>query len=299
MPLLAPPTSGDRRVEVAKAAAAAAGVYAAAERQIASLVAGLAERVIRGSLQPRIARRRLKQSAAIILAAAGQMAERDLGQAGRSLRADAEAAALADLAAAGLAQTAATGSAHDHTSLLPLTWTALLGRLDDASRTVLTSATAALSDILKATRAQQGDDGSQDEGSPWADVWETREPDLGPGVRSRRGEPLPGGLIAYTDTAGRNWHLGTYAKAAVFAAATKMYLGTQFATYTASAAALVVVVGPVDGACIRCEPWIGAILSLDDSYRGNVQVTGTIGDAITAGIGHPACRHSFQSYADF
>lgn len=292
--LAAPPASGDRRVEVSKAVAEAAGVYAAAERQLAGLVATLANRVLLGGLQPGAARRQLRRTGGIILVTAGQVARRDLEQAGPGLRADAVDAALSDLAAAGLVQAAPARDVHDLAALLPLTWTALLGRLNDAARTALGAASAALADALTPAKGQQGGNGSQDRGSPWQD-WEPPAP----GIGSRRAAILAGGLIAYTDTAGRNWHLGTYARAAVFAAATKMYLGTQFATYTSSGAGLVVVVGPTDGACIKCEPWIGAILSLDDSYRGDVQVTGTIGDAITAGIGHPACRHSFQSYADF
>lgn len=230
-----------------------------------------------GQLTPAAAKRKLRKLGAVILAATEIRAARELDTAGRAILADAMAVAAADLAAIGVTP--------DRESRPDASWSGVQDRLEAAAHVALDSAGQALTDALSDAERKRSDD--EDELTSRRAVRA-----IAAGIAAR-------GLIGYVDTAGRNWRLSTYARSAVFAAATRMHVDAQAGTYAAANVGLVVVVGPVDGACMRCEPWVGAILSTGDTANANAGVTGTVGDALTGGLFHPRCRHSLQPLSDF
>jgi len=225
-----------------------------------------------------VARRRLKRTGAVIIAAAEAKARHELEQASRTIQADAADSSRVSLAAAGITH-ARTGEP----AALIASWAAMLSRLETAGGVALGSSLLALQNAQSA--AQEHDEGEEG-GSP------RRIPGAAQSswLRSLLAAITKNGLTGYTDTAGRSWHLGTYARAAVMAAAGSLHIGVQLGTYTAAGSDLVIVVGPSAGSCQMCAPWVGAVLSISGTASSG-QVDGTVDDALGGGLGHPHCRH--------
>lgn len=101
------------------------------------------------------------------------------------------------------------------------------------------------------------------------------------------------GIQSFTDKLGRNWNLETYTNMCV-RTATMESLNMGTANRLLEAGHDLVKVTSHKGACSRCQPWQGKILSL----TGKTQGFPTLAQAKDAGLFHPNCRHSFGLYVD-
>lgn len=118
------------------------------------------------------------------------------------------------------------------------------------------------------------------------------------------------GISGFTDRSGRDWELASY---------------IEMATRTTTAQAAVqghldrlgdrgfdlVTVSNSPQECVRCRPWEGKVLARDgpDGHRTvevehatidgrmvQVEVAGSVTEAVAAGLLHPNCRHSLSGY---
>lgn len=115
------------------------------------------------------------------------------------------------------------------------------------------------------------------------------------------------GVTGFTDRAGRVWNMTTYAEMAVRTAKLRAYRQQHTATLRSVGVSLVMVHGG-NGLCDLCAPWVNKVLSLDGLGAGTrtvenqlgklqqVEVAGTIDDAIAAGLEHPNCRCTRVAY---
>ena len=115
------------------------------------------------------------------------------------------------------------------------------------------------------------------------------------------------GLTAYTDAAGRQWKIDSYAEMALRTATNRAQnqgRSEQFKTYGIN----LIRTSQHMGCSDLCLPYQGKILSLDgrtgtvtevDPATGNnvtVTITATMDDAIANGYHHPNCRHTDTAY---
>ncbi len=101
------------------------------------------------------------------------------------------------------------------------------------------------------------------------------------------------GITGFTDAAGRNWNMKTYAEmVARTTTAQAHWEGTS--NRLLEHGIDLVVISSHAGACEKCEPWQGKIVSLTGKTPGYP----TMQQAIDAGFRHPNCRHSFSGYVD-
>ena len=115
------------------------------------------------------------------------------------------------------------------------------------------------------------------------------------------------GLTAYTDAAGRQWKIDSYAEMALRTATNRAQnqgRTEQFKTYGIN----LIRTSQHMGCSDLCLPYQGKILSLDgrtgtvtevDPATGNnvtVTITATMDDAIANGYHHPNCRHTDTAY---
>lgn len=113
------------------------------------------------------------------------------------------------------------------------------------------------------------------------------------------------GITGFTDASGRSWEMASYAEMATRTASSRLHLQLQLAAMGPAGMDLVIVDNPGRVApCPRCRPWEGKVLSLTGRTDGENTITdaggqkrtekiaGTLAEATTAGLLHPACRHS-------
>lgn len=112
------------------------------------------------------------------------------------------------------------------------------------------------------------------------------------------------GITSFTDVTGREWKLHTYVEMAVRTAATRAAVHALADGYTLAGQRLVYVTDR-PGECYLCRPWEHKVLALwgeagpqtVPSVRGSglgtvdVDVAGTLAEAMAAGLFHPQCRH--------
>ena len=121
---------------------------------------------------------------------------------------------------------------------------------------------------------------------------------------------LSQGITGFVDRSGRGWNLASYVEMAsrstVAQAAVEGHLDRL------SAAGLdLVIVSDAPQECKRCRPWEGKILTRGgpggkrtvqvehgtrDGQLVDVDVAGSVNEAIGAGLMHPNCRHSLSAY---
>lgn len=118
---------------------------------------------------------------------------------------------------------------------------------------------------------------------------------------------LTNGLDGFTDKAGRNWRIGSYAEMATRTATQRGWQDAGIWRMQQSGINLVTIMGGLD-ACSRCVPWFGLILSTDGSTgtidlphstedgMESITIQGTLEQARGAGWGHPNCRDTLQSF---
>lgn len=121
---------------------------------------------------------------------------------------------------------------------------------------------------------------------------------------------LSQGITGFTDQAGRNWRIGSYAEMAGRTTVKRAWQDSNIARLTAPSTdiRLGTIIGGV-AVCRFCAPWIGSVVSLDGTPAGTYQlqhatedrfvsvtVKGSIDDARIAGWDHPNCRCSCVGY---
>lgn len=106
------------------------------------------------------------------------------------------------------------------------------------------------------------------------------------------------GITGFVDKAGRNWNLASYVEMATRTTVAQVSIQAHLDQLKQNGQNLVQVSS--DGApCPICRPWEGRVLTVDGSGHStdpNVTVSGTVDQAIGAGLFHPSCRHRFITF---
>lgn len=101
------------------------------------------------------------------------------------------------------------------------------------------------------------------------------------------------GITGFTDMAGRNWSLTSYAE---MAARTSIHNAARQGVIDgvrATGRDLVMISGS-PACCDLCAPWEGQVVSLDGMTTGYP----TLSDAEADGVFHPGCRHTVAPYVE-
>lgn len=105
---------------------------------------------------------------------------------------------------------------------------------------------------------------------------------------------LDQGITGFRDARGREWSLASYLEMVAVTAAGEAILAGEVEAMRADGANLAIVRGGPQE-CEPCRPWIGKVLTLDESGRGGatiggIRVAGSLSEARAAGWKHPRCR---------
>lgn len=115
------------------------------------------------------------------------------------------------------------------------------------------------------------------------------------------------GITGFVDRAGRSWDLATYAEMSVRTATGRAAVQGHVDRLVQGGRDLVIVSESTQE-CELCRPWEGKVLSIGGTGRGtivaedlddgrvDVEVAGTLRDAIASGLFHANCRHSVSAY---
>lgn len=124
------------------------------------------------------------------------------------------------------------------------------------------------------------------------------------------------GITSFTDRAGRNWSMASYAEMAVRSVTARAAVNGHLDTLGAIGVTLVIV-SDVPMECPQCTPWEGEVLALSgpagprtemqphatarSRFLGRrelvpVHVVGTLMEARSYGLFHPGCRHTLAAY---
>ncbi len=119
---------------------------------------------------------------------------------------------------------------------------------------------------------------------------------------------VAGGVTGFVDRSGRRWELSSYLEMATRTAAQRAMAAAHSDALQARGLNLVIV-SNAPQECPKCRPWEGAVLSLDGTPKGTVnvpslarntntkvRVDGTLEQAKADGLYHPGCRHSHSAY---
>lgn len=118
---------------------------------------------------------------------------------------------------------------------------------------------------------------------------------------------LERGVTGFTDIAGRNWRIGTYAEMATRTAVTRAYTDAKVSRAGSIGVDLFSVLGGRN-ACDHCAPWFGKIIAASGtagprtvlhSFRDEamtVNVAGTIAAWRASGANHPNCSCALVEY---
>lgn len=107
------------------------------------------------------------------------------------------------------------------------------------------------------------------------------------------------GLSGFVDSAGRHWEASTYAEMTARTGLGRAAVQGHLNTLVENGQDLVIVSDAPEN-CPICAPWEGRVLSLSGRTAGRfrtgdgaeISVAGTVGEATSAGLFHPNCRHS-------
>lgn len=125
--------------------------------------------------------------------------------------------------------------------------------------------------------------------------------------RSALQDFLERGVTGFTDIAGRNWKIGTYAEMATRTAVTRAYTDAKVSRAAAVGIDLFSVLGGRN-ACDHCAPWFGKVIAATGaagprtvlhSFRDEavvVEVAGSIADWRASGANHPNCTCTLVEY---
>ena len=277
-----PPSGVTRQLTAAQAAAAVTAVVIAAELAILAALAASVAALLAGTLLYRAAFRRLRTQAWAVIAGAETRIRALLRDASAAARADVERVLEADLGAPGrfLPPVPPASVPRLHASL----HNAFLAALADADR-----------QFARIAAAVRG---------------------VPPGERRALAEALlrdlaATGLTGKTDMSGRNWNIGTYARAATAGAVAELHAALQMAAYRAAGIDVVLVTRTDPRPpCPRCSPYVGRLLSVTGRTAGaqvvrdaagqtrKGTVKATVAEARAAGLLHIACRDTLTAWAD-
>lgn len=101
------------------------------------------------------------------------------------------------------------------------------------------------------------------------------------------------GITGFVDRAGKRWSLSTYTE--MLARTSLMDIhneakGREFLDHGED----LVIISSHPGTCEKCAPWEHKVLSLSGHTKGYP----TLGEAETAGLFHPRCRHAFSLFME-
>lgn len=118
------------------------------------------------------------------------------------------------------------------------------------------------------------------------------------------------GVTGFTDRAGRRWELASYVEMAMRSVTAQAAVEGHLDRLRERGIGLVYV-SDAPQECKRCRPWEGEVLATsgppgrrtvhadhatEDGRTVEVEVAGTVAEAIAAGLLHPNCRHSLNAY---
>jgi len=120
---------------------------------------------------------------------------------------------------------------------------------------------------------------------------------------------LSEGITGFTDKSGRGWNLASYVEMATRTGVAQAAVEGHLDRLTDAGIELVIV-SNAPQECKRCRPWEGKILARSgpdgrrtitvehatEDRQIEVEVAGTVDEAIRAGLMHPNCRHSVNAY---
>lgn len=101
------------------------------------------------------------------------------------------------------------------------------------------------------------------------------------------------GVTSFTDSAGRNWQMGTYAEMAVLTAISRATIAGYTDTMQNYGYDLAIISSHED-ACPICAAWQGVVVSVSGSDRRHL----SLDDARAAGVFHPRCLHHLSIYRE-
>lgn len=253
-------------------------LYAQAE---ADLIAAVARRVARGITQPGWAETKLAETSALRAEAEARLAQlqADLVPAVRSLIDDAHTAGTTqadiDLRSAGID----IGFGHTNTAVV-----------DTYIQQATTNLQGTHLRIFRATMDAYRDTVVEDVGQVVSGTATRRQASQRVLDRFARQ-----GITGFVDKAGRNWQLDTYAEMTARTAAGRAQVQGALDRYQAAGKDLVIV-SDAPEECPICRPWEGKVLSISGrtpkgTKDGALAVSGTVNEAVSAGLQHANCRH--------
>ena len=290
------PTPGDRREDHATAAGSAIGViYAQAELIIIAAIASLARKVAAGTMLPQIAARHLQQTVNRVLSTAAPQARADLNDAMTSASAQVRETLAPTLP---LPRLPVSTTRQLTSALQPAQDLAAL--IDSATDTAAQSAQASLTAITTAAAKAADTAGAiPPPGNPYTTALDKAFGRFngfpGQSLSYRRlqaaqamlDELATKGITGFTDKAGRNWDVATYAEMATRTAVSNAWDDMQADMAVRSGLDLVETgTHSTEGSCPLCIPWLGRKLSLTGATPGYP----TLEEAKAAGWRHPNCR---------
>ncbi|PRB01761.1 phage minor capsid protein [Microbacterium sp. MYb64] len=103
------------------------------------------------------------------------------------------------------------------------------------------------------------------------------------------------GVTGFTDKSGRDWSMSAYVEMAVRTASVRAFNSSHLDRMLALGIEYFTV--PVTAhTCPQCFPWQGKVLTAVPVENPAVPVSGTIADAVAAGLWHPNCRHPLTAF---
>jgi hypothetical protein len=289
----APQSPGDRREDHAQAAAdAVAAVYAQAEAVLIAFAAALARKVAHGTTPQAIAARRLRQTATAVFTAAASKVRAVIGAA---------------MTGAGHAARDSLGASVPHGTHPPGDLGQYTAPLADSLDRAERRAAASLQDALSAAAKASRDAGP--ETSPAPSVFRLA---VASAIRDTRGgmpqtslslsriqaaqkaldDLAAHGITGFTDRAGRNWDLASYAEMATRTAVSSAWDDMQARMMARSGLDLIeTYTHSTEGSCALCRPWLNRILSLTGATPGYA----TLAEAKASGFRHIQCRCSWTA----
>jgi len=103
------------------------------------------------------------------------------------------------------------------------------------------------------------------------------------------------GITSFVDSAGRSWGMPEYAEMATRTGMMRAALAGYADAAVANGQDLIIITDHSDE-CPLCTPWENAVLSLTGAQRNHPDCKGTLDEAVSAGLFHPNCLHSFSVY---
>lgn len=271
-------TPGDAREDHAQASGdAIAAVFAQAELVTIAAIASLARKLAAGQMTQAVAVRQLRRTVNAVLGADAPKVRKVLDDAMQDASRQASAA---------IASAAGTPGGLEHAEPLAVL-------LDHAADTAARSAEDDLAAVTTAIRGapppenpyQAALSGAFDRNGGWPGS--TLSYRRIQAAQDMLDDLAAKGVTGFTDKAGRNWDLATYAEMATRTAVSNAWDDMQHSAMLRAGFDLAVIgTHSTEGSCPHCLPWLGRTISLSGATAGYP----TYDEARAAGWRHPNCR---------